>query len=142
VAITDREFDRLKEAVLAMLIPELSPLIEVDGRPVAFALALCDANVAVKRVGGRLFPLGWLTLLATMRRTDRFRLVLMGVAEEFRGQGLETALYHQVLSEGIRLGYREIEMSQIVETNAAMLASINRLPVERSKTWRIYEKDL
>jgi GNAT superfamily N-acetyltransferase len=142
VAITDREFDRLKEAVLAMLIPELSPLIEVAGRPVAFALALCDANVAVKRIGGRLFPLGWLTLLATMRRTDRFRLVLMGVLEEFRGQGLEAALYHQVLSEGIRLGYREIEMSQIVETNAAMLASINRLPVERSKTWRIYEKDL
>jgi len=66
----------------------------------------------------------------------------MGVLEEFRGQGLETALYYQVLSEGIRLGYREVEMSQIVATNAAMLASINRLPVERSKTWRIYEKDL
>jgi GNAT superfamily N-acetyltransferase len=142
VAITDREFDRLKEAVLTMLIPQLSPLIEVDGRPVAFALALCDANVAVKRIDGRLFPLGWLTLLTTIRRTDRFRLVLMGVLEEFRGQGLETALYHQVMREAIRLGYREIEMSQIVETNAAMLASIHRLPVERSKTWRIYEKDL
>jgi GNAT superfamily N-acetyltransferase len=142
VPITDREFDRLKEAVLRMVIPELSPLIEVDGKPVAFALALCDANVAVKRVNGRLFPLGWLTLLSTMRRTDRFRLVLMGVLEEFRGQGLETALYHQVMREGIRLGFRQIEMSQIVETNAAMLASINRLPVERYKTWRIYEKDL
>jgi GNAT superfamily N-acetyltransferase len=142
VAITDREFSRLKEAVLTMLVPELSPLIEVDGRPVAFALALCDANVAVKRVNGRLFPFGWITLLTTMRRTDRFRLVLMGVLEGFRGQGLETALYYQVMREAIRLGYREIEMSQIVETNAAMLASINRLPVERYKTWRIYEKDL
>jgi hypothetical protein len=66
----------------------------------------------------------------------------MGVLEGFRGQGLEAALYHQVISEGIRLGFHEIEMSQIVETNAAMLASIGRLPVERSKTWRIYEKDL
>lgn len=142
VPITDREFERLKEAVLTMLVPQLSPLIEVDGRPVAFALALCDANVAVKRVNGRLFPFGWITLLATMRRTDRFRLILMGVLEEFRGQGLEAALYHQVMREAIRLGYREIEMSQIVETNAAMLASINRLPVESCKTWRIYEKDL
>jgi len=46
------------------------------------------------------------------------------------------------MREAIRLGYREIEMSQIVETNAAMLTSINRLPVERCKTWRIYEKEL
>jgi GNAT superfamily N-acetyltransferase len=142
VPITDREFDRLKEAVLRMLIPEISPLIEVDGKPAAFALALCDANVAVKRIGGRLFPFGWITLLSTMRRTNRFRLVLMGVLEEFRGQGLEAALYHQVVREAIRLGYREIEMSQIVETNTAMLASLDHWPVERSKTWRIYEKDL
>ena len=142
VAITDREFARLKEAVLRMVIPELSPIIEVNGRPAAFALALCDANVAVKRVGGRLFPFGWLTLLTALRRTDRFRLILMGVLEEFRGQGLEAALYWQVMREAIRLGYREIEMSQIVETNAAMLGSLARWPVERSKAWRIYQKDL
>ena len=142
VAITDREFARLKEAVLRMVIPELSPIIEVNGRPAAFALALCDANVAVKRVGGRLFPFGWLTLLTTLRRTDRFRLILMGVLEEFRGQGLEAALYWQVMREAIRLGYREIEMSQIVETNTAMLGSLARWPVERSKAWRIYQKDL
>jgi GNAT superfamily N-acetyltransferase len=142
VPITDREFERLKKAVLAMLIPELSPLIEVDGRPAAFALAIRDANVGVKAADGRLFPFGWITLLSRMRRTDRFRLVLMGVLEGFRGRGLEAALYHQVISEGIRLGFREIEMSQIVETNAAMLGSIGRLPVERSKTWRIYGKDL
>jgi GNAT superfamily N-acetyltransferase len=142
VEITDKEFDRLKDAVLRMVVPELSPLIEVNGKPAAFALALCDANVAVKRIGGRLFPLGWITLLSTMRRTDRFRLILMGVLEEYRGQGLEAALYYQVMREAIRLGYREIEMSQIVETNSAMLSSLARWPVERSKTWRIYQKDL
>ena len=142
VAITDREFDRLKKAVLAMLVPELSPLIEIDGRPVAFALAIRDANVGVKAADGRLFPFGWITVLSRLRRTDRFRLVLMGVLESFRGQGLEAALYHQVISEGIRMGFHEIEMSQIVETNAAMRGSLERLPVERSKTWRIYEKDL
>jgi GNAT superfamily N-acetyltransferase len=142
VPFTDREFDRLKDAVRRMVIPEVSPLIEVNGRPVAFALGLCDANVAVKRINGRLFPLGWATLLATMRRTDRLRLILMGVLEEYRHQGLEAALYHQVMREAIRLGYHEIEMSQIVETNRPMLASLTRWPVERSKTWRIYEKDL
>jgi GNAT superfamily N-acetyltransferase len=142
VPITDREFARLKEAVVRMVIPEISPIIEVDGKPVAFALALCDANVAVKRVGGRLFPLGWLTLLTTLHRTDRFRLILMGVLAEYRHQGLEAALYHQVMREAIRLGYRQIEMSQIVETNVPMLASLDRWPVERYKTWRIYEKDL
>jgi len=142
VDLTDREFERIKDAVVRMVIPELSPLVEIDGRPAAFALSLCDANVAVKRIGGRLFPLGWITMLATMRRTDRFRLIAMGVLPEYRRQGLEAAMYYQVFRESIRLGYREIEMSQIVETNERMLSSLAHWPIERSKTWRIYGKDL
>ena len=33
-------------------------------------------------------------------------------------------------------------MSMIVETNDAMINSIERMPVERYRTWRIYRKEL
>jgi hypothetical protein len=33
-------------------------------------------------------------------------------------------------------------MSLIVESNEPMITSIQRMPVERYRTWRIYRKDL
>jgi GNAT superfamily N-acetyltransferase len=142
VPLTDREFDRLKEGVKQFVAPELTCFVELEGKPVGFALSVYDANQAVKKVNGRLFPLGFLTLLASMKRTKRFRLVLMGVLEEYRGQGLEIAMYTHVIQEGLRRGFQEVETSLIVETNTPMISSVQRLPMERYRTWRVYRKDL
>jgi GNAT superfamily N-acetyltransferase len=142
VPLSGREFARLKEGVKQFVVPELSFFVEFEGKPIAFALSLYDANQAVKKVNGRLFPFGFITLLAGMKRTRRFRLVLMGVLEEYRRQGIEVALYAHVIQEGLRNGFQEVEMSLIVESNDPMIRSIQRLPAERYRTWRIYRRDL
>ena len=142
VPLTDREFERLKDGVKQFVIPELTFIVELEGKPIGFALAIYDANVAVKKVNGRLFPFGFVTLLATMKKTRRFRLVLMGVLEKYRHQGIEVAMYAHVIEEGLRKGFQEVEMSMIVETNDAMVNSVERMPVERYRTWRIYRKEL
>jgi GNAT superfamily N-acetyltransferase len=142
VPLSDREFERLKDGVKQFVIPELTFIVELDGKPIAFALAIYDANVAVKKVNGRLFPFGFITLLATMKKTRRFRLVLMGVLPKYRHQGIEIAMYSHVIQEGMRLGFEEVEMSMIVESNEAMVSSAERMPVERYRTWRIYRKDV
>jgi GNAT superfamily N-acetyltransferase len=142
VPLTTREFDRLKDGVRRFVVTELSFVVELAGKPIAFALSIYDANQAVKKVNGRLFPFGFLRLLATMKRTRRFRLILMGVLEEHRRQGIEVALYAHVVAEGLKRGFKESEASMIVETNDPMISSIERLPVERYRTWRIYRKDL
>ena len=66
----------------------------------------------------------------------------MGVLEEYRHQGIEVAMYSHVIEEGIRRGFEEVEMSMIVESNEPMINSLERLPVERYRTWRVYRKDL
>ncbi len=142
VPLSDKEFERLKDGVKQFVIPELTFIVELDGKPIAFALAIYDANVAVKKVNGRLFPFGFITLLATMKKTRRFRLVLMGVLPKYRHQGIEIAMYSHVIQEGMRLGFEEVEMSMIVESNEAMVSSAERMPVERYRTWRIYRKDV
>jgi GNAT superfamily N-acetyltransferase len=142
VPLSDREWDRLRESVKQLVIPELSLIVELEGKPIAFALSLYDANVAVKRIGGRLFPFGFLVFLATAKKTRRFRLALMGVMKEHRNKGIEIALYTRIIDEGIKLGFEEVEASMIVETNVPMVSSIERLHVERYRTWRIYRKDL
>ena len=142
VPLSDAEFERFKKSLVSIVIPELSLVAELDGKPVAMTLSAYDANVAVRKTGGRLFPFGFITLLTGIKKTDRFRLILMGVLEEYRNQGIEIAMYTRVIEDGIRMGFRESEMSMIVENNERMLSSIERLPVERYKTWRVYKKDL
>jgi GNAT superfamily N-acetyltransferase len=142
VPLTEKEFGRLKEGVKQFVVNELSFIVELDGKPIAFALSIYDANQAVKKINGRLFPFGFLRLLVTMKRTRRFRLILMGVLEEYRGQGIELALYTHVIEEGLRRGFTEVECSMVVESNEPMINSVQRMPVERYRTWRIYRKDL
>jgi GNAT superfamily N-acetyltransferase len=142
VPFSDKEFQRLKESIVAMVSPELSLIAELDGKPIAFTLSLYDANVAVKRIDGRLFPFGFLKLLTGIKKTNRFRLILMGVLEEYRNQGVEVALYTKVIEDGIRMGFRESEASMIVENNERMLSSLSHLVMERYKTWRVFKKDL
>ena len=139
---TPREFDRLVEAVKKIAIPELSYIVEIDGRPVGFALSIADANVAVKKIGGRLFPLGFVTFLRSVRNTDRFRHILMGVLEEHRNQGVEIAMYAELVDRCCELGYRELEMSLVVENNHSMRNSLKHFPLEIYKTYRIFEKEL
>jgi GNAT superfamily N-acetyltransferase len=142
VPLTDSEFQRLKDGVKQAVVEELSFIVELEGKPIGFALSLYDANQAVKKINGRLLPFGFITLLATLKKTRRIRLVLMGVLEEYRRQGIEIALYTHVIEEGLRRGVDEVEMSMIVESNEPMISSLVRMPVERYRTWRIYRKDL
>jgi hypothetical protein len=64
----------------------------------------------------------------------------MGVLEEQRNRGFEVAMYAELVERCCQLGYREVEMSLIVETNQAMRSSLKHFPLEIYKTYRIYEK--
>ncbi len=142
VPFTRAEFERLVEALKIMVIPEASLIVEKEGKPIGMSLTLYDANVAVKRLNGRLFPLGFIKLLTGIKRTDRARQLAMGVLREYRGRGIEIALYMSVAEAIYRMGFRECEMSLIVENNDPMNDTLKYLPVRPYKTWRIFGKKL
>jgi GNAT superfamily N-acetyltransferase len=139
---TEREFARLVEVVKRIALPELSFVAEIQDRPAGIALSIADANVAVKKINGRLFPFGFLTMLRGLKKTDRFRHILMGVLEKYRNRGIEIAFYTNIVENARKHGYREVEMSNIVETNYSMRNSLKHFPVRLYKTYRIYEKDI
>ena len=142
VPFTDREFDRLYHELVRVAIPELTLVAQKNSRPVGIILTTYDANVAVKKVNGRLFPLGFITLLNNLKKTDKIRLILLGVLKEFRGRGIETAMMMLVAEEAFQAGYREMEMSLIVENNQPMLKALRYFPVHKEKVWRVYRKKL
>ena len=131
--------------MVAKLKPIIDPnaiwFVESNGSPVGFCLGFPDLNILLKRISGRLFPFGFLTLLRGIRRLRDYRLFGLAVHPKYQGLGLDVLLYvnlHESLKEkGIRL-----EANYILEDNYNIKNALEKLALKRTKTYRIYEKPL
>jgi GNAT superfamily N-acetyltransferase len=138
---TDDEFRRLATEMKPILDPKCAVCVEVDGRPVACAVAVPDINQALRGTDGRLFPLGLIRLLGRKRIIDQVRLLLLGVLPEYRSSGLFPLLIcelQKAMTNNTR--YARVEFSWVLEDNHDINKPVERLGAVRYKTYRIYQK--
>ncbi len=141
--ITQAEFLKYSQAYRLFIDPELILLAERDGEPLGMMVAIPDMNEIIQRIGGRLWPLGWWSLLMQRKRVTGVRLFLLGVRKEARRLGLPVLFirrYHQLLVNAPHL--RQMEFSWILEDNHETIALIERIGGKRVQTLRLYEKAL
>jgi GNAT superfamily N-acetyltransferase len=144
VPMTEHEIDHLAEQFRPVVIPELVPMAEKDGKLIGFGIALPDLNVVFrKNRSGRLFPMVLQLLWALkMKRIRRARILLLGVLPGFQGKGVDAMLYHWIW---IRSGERGIywgEAGWILEDNPAMNAGLEKMTFKVYKTYRLYDRGL
>ena len=87
-------------------------------------------------------PLGWLRLLRGLKRIDRMRGMVLGVRPGYRGMGIDHALLRAGLDEAVQRGYREIEIGWMLADNLEMIRPLQRLGMELTKRYRLYETPL
>ncbi len=144
VPMTDREIDHLATQFRPVVVPEMIPILEKDGEPVAFGLVLPDLNEMLRNNrSGRLFP-AVLTLLWRLktRRYCRSRILLLGVEPAYRGKGLDAVLYEHIWRTGHDVGITWGEAGWILEDNAAMNLALVKMGFEVYKTYRLYDRVL
>lgn len=122
--------------------PALLHIAEVDGKPVGFAIAVPDTNVAAKACNGRLLPFGWWKFLRALKHTRAIRFLTLGVVAEFRRSGIDLLLMHRVTTQGMDAGFRACEASWILEDNRDMLGPLETVGFRPYRRYRIYEKNL
>ena len=143
VPLTEEEFDRIVGEFRLIYDRDLFFIAEYDGEPAGMSLVLPDMNQALKRAGGRLFPLGLLKILWYRRKINSWRMPLLGVRQEHRLRGIEVVLACRTYDVAKKnRNYRKGELSWVLESNTAANAVLKRLGARRSKTYRIYEKPL
>jgi GNAT superfamily N-acetyltransferase len=143
VPLTEKEFDRIVGEFRLIYDRDLFFIAEYDGEPAGMSLVLPDMNQALKRAGGRLFPLGLLKMLWYRRKINAWRMPLLGVRQEHRLRGIEVAFVCRTYDVAKKnRNYRKGELSWVLESNTAANAVLKRLGARRSKTYRIYEKPL
>jgi len=142
VPLTDEEMDLMVKKMKPLVVPEYVPFAEIGGETVGFALALPDYNVVLKRLNGRMSPLGLLKFLYYSRKIETIRVLLLGVKAEYRKRGIETLLYLEIFRRGQARGVTWGEMSWILEDNRLMQKGLEALGAKEYKTYRIYRAPL
>ncbi|MGE5838710.1 MAG: N-acetyltransferase, partial [Deltaproteobacteria bacterium] len=105
VPMTEEEIDSMAERLKPLIVPDLLLIAEVDGKPAGFMVVLPDYNQVLKRLNGRLLPLGIFTFLWYSRRITDIRLMILGIKEEYRKRGIEGMLYLESFKAARRRGY-------------------------------------
>lgn len=142
VPMTPDEIRHQARTFKPILVPAYLLFGEREGVPVAFALTLPDANVALARIRGRLWPWSVVTLFRTMPRIRTVRIITLGVLPEWRRAGLDIALIQETIATGRRLGTTGGECSWILEDNEPMIASIRQAGGRVYRRYRLYEKPI
>ncbi|MGH8101074.1 MAG: GNAT family N-acetyltransferase [Chthoniobacterales bacterium] len=139
VPFTEAEFDHMAREMKPLIEPEGLLIAETETEPIAFIIAVPDINVALKKINGRLFPLGLIKLLYHKGRIRTARLVALGVIEKYRRTGIAEALVLKVMDEAVKRGFTG-ELSMTLEDNVMVNRFIEAVGAKKYKTYRIYQK--
>jgi GNAT superfamily N-acetyltransferase len=119
--------------------PQAIWFVEDRGRPVGFALGFPDLNIVLKRIGGRMLPLGFIDLLLGVRKVKDYRLFGLAVLPEYQGKGLDVLLYMQIYT-ALSPRIRRLEANYILEDNLKIRNALEKLSLDLVKIYRVYEK--
>ncbi len=115
---------------------------EKDGETIAIAITLPDINIVLKKMKGRLLPLGWWHYLNRNRICDRVRVGFLGVKPEHQHTGVAASLYVEHFDTAARTRQKGGEAGWILETNEAMNRGLEAMSAEIVKKYRVYEKPI
>ena len=144
VPLTDHEIDHLAEQFKPVVIPDIVPFAEKDGKVIGFGIVLPDLNVVFKgNRSGRLLPV-LPRLLWTLKtgRIRRARILLLGILPEYHGKGIDAMLYHWIWTQCGERGITWGEAGWILEDNPAMNAGLEKMTFRVYKTYRLYDRPL
>ena len=142
VPMTSEEIDAMAKKLKPILYPPYILFAEIDGKPVAFHLALPDFNQVLVKMGGSLFPFGWLKFFTEKKKIDRCRTMALGVLPEYRKRGIDAVLYYEAMKEGIRIGQKWAEFSWMLEDNLDILKPLEIFGGRIYRRYRLVAKHL
>jgi hypothetical protein len=115
---------------------------EHAGETVAMAITVMDINQVLKKMNGRLLPLGWWYFLRRHHIVDRLRVGFLGVKPEYQHTGAGPALFLAHFDAAEHSPLKHGEAGWILETNRGMNRGLKLMNGRIVKRYRVYEQDL
>jgi GNAT superfamily N-acetyltransferase len=114
-------------------------LAEKAGETIGIAITVPDMNQVLKRMNGRLLPLGWWHFLRRAKIIDRVRVGFLGVKPEYQHTGTAARFYVEHFDMARVRPQKWGEMGWILETNRSMNRGMEAMGGRVVKRFRVYE---
>ena len=112
---------------------------EKDGESIGVAITVPDVNQVLKRMNGRLLPLGWWHFLRKGKIIDRVRVGFLGVKPQYQHTGTAARFYVEHFDVARTTRQTWGEMGWILETNRSMNRAMEAVGGRLVKRFRVYE---
>lgn len=142
VPLSAAEVHSLAGQLRHLIVPDLSVVAEVDGKPIGVIFGLLDYNGRIRQMDGRLFPLGFLKLLTKRSEIQRMRVISANVLPEYQNWGVGITLARGLIEPILKHGVKEVEFSWVLESNDLSRKTLEKAGAQCYKTYRLYEKQL
>jgi len=143
VPMSKEEFIHTARDMKPLLNPRYAIAADVDGRTVAFMLAVPDYSGVLQQIGsGRLFPTGALRLLLGKRGIHDWRVMALGLRRDYRARGILPLFAWEAYRRGREAGERSAEASWILEDNEPMNRAMVAMGTGIYRRWRVYDRPI
>ncbi|MEX0794652.1 MAG: GNAT family N-acetyltransferase [Pirellulaceae bacterium] len=139
VPIGDAEIEHMAKGLKHLVVPELTTICEIDGRPIGASFGMLDYNPRIKKIDGKLFPFGFLRLLWNRRAIQKCRILSTNVLPEYQRWGLGLVILARLIPDLKRWGIKEVEFSWVLESNHLSRATLERGGAKKVKSFRMYD---
>lgn len=143
VPMTRSEFRHMAKDLKPLIEPSVAFVAEVDGRPAGVMINLLDYAHAQVAIGnGRLFPTGFIKLLAAKRRLKSGRGMVLGIKAEHRTRSILPLFIHELYRRAEAMNAIGGEASWILEDNLQMVRAMESIGAPLYRKWRIYDRPI
>ncbi|MDE6555698.1 MAG: N-acetyltransferase, partial [Duncaniella sp.] len=143
-ALSDRQINYYVDMYLSLIrLDYVSVVVDKDDNLVGIGISIPSLSQALRKAGGKLFPLGWWHLLKAIKgRNDVVDLLLIAVKPEYQNLGINSLFFYDLLNLYIRDGVKWAESNLELEENLHVQSQWEYFDRRQHRRRRAFRKKL
>lgn len=140
--ITEDEITTIAKRILSIADPRLIKLLYKEDKIIGFLFSYPNIGRGLQKTNGRLYPFGWFHLMREFKNTQYMDMNGIGILPEYQGLGPTAVIYTELEKTFRNYNYKYVETVQTREDNIESLGESSLVPMDWTKTHRVYEINL
>jgi hypothetical protein len=120
----------------------ISILVDENGDVAAFGIVLPSIAEPLIKHRGKLFPLGFIGVLKSIKSPKELEMALIGVKKKYKNTGINSIVISRIMGNVIKDGIKNIESNPMLETNYNIQQQWKFAENEVIKKRQTYQKEI
>ena len=143
IELTEGQIDQYVKQYLPIInLDYLSVVVDQEDKVVAFGLLGPSLNNPMRKIKGKLFPFGFITLLRSLKRAKILDMYLVAVRPDKQGLGLNSILMSDITKNAMRNGILYAETGPELEDNTLVQSFWKNYDANRVRIRRCFIKEI